>query len=737
MPKLDKLYDRKPAKGNGKKGAPSAEDSAFIATARERAAEGATYWKDNWDAADDDLRFLAGEQWPSAVRTERELAQRPCLTNNVLPTFVDQVLGDQRQNKPAIKVSPVDKISVDVASGDEGETKNETLKISNVEGSKDYELGDVFTGLIKSIEYNSDAETAYDMAFQSAVQGAFGYLRILNDFEDEEGFEQELKIKHISNTFSVTMDPSAKEEDYSDMNWCFIDDLMPKDAFKSKYPDATPDPVSDTGGEDGNSWFQENAVRVSEYFCRKPVTRTMLLMSDGSTYYEDEVEKVVDELFEQGIRVVRHRKVRTFKVIWHKITGSEILEGPIELNCTTVPVAPVFGKSITIKNKKMFMSLIRHSKDAQRMANYWDSSATESVALAPKAPFIGMEGHTEGYEDEWENANTTNGAILTYVPQFQGDPGPRREQPASIPAAEITLAMNSSEKIKATMGMFDASLGSAGNETSGKAIVARQRQGDRGSFTFSDNLSKAIKRIGRLLVEMVPATYDTERVVRIKFPDDTEDFVQINKQVYDQESGEWFTIHDLGVVKYDVVVTTGPAYATQRMEAAESMIQFAQAVPAAAAAMADLIAVNMDWPGADTIAERLRKIIPPNLLSPEEREKIEEDAPQQTEPTPEQVLQGQELGARTAEAEAKTAQAGADVEKAQAEVVKAGATVAQAQADTLTAQLESAEAQAKLAVINDGAAGGDMALGYIRDVIGQVLAEMTAKQGEAAATQSA
>ncbi len=702
-------------------------DEELIRIARKRAAEGATYWKDNWDKAADDLRFLGGDQWPESVRTERELEQRPCLTNNVLPTFVDQVLGDQRQNKPAIKVSPVDKISVDIAHGEEGETKNETLKISNVAGSKDYELGEVFTGLIKNIEYNCDAETAYDMAFQSAVQGGFGYLRVLSDYESDDGFEQSLKIKHIDNTFSVTMDPSAREVDYSDMGWCFIDDLMTTESFKSKYPDATADSV---GGENEGSWFQENAVRVSEYFCRKPVVREMALMSDGSTYYTDEIKDIEDELLENGIKVVRTRKVKTFKVLWYKITGSEILEGPTELDCETIPVVPVFGKSITIKNKKTYMSLIRHSKDAQRMANYWDTQATESVALAPKAPFIAQEGHTEGRENEWGAANTSNASVLTYIPQYSNDRGPRREQPASVPAAEITLAMNSSDKIKATMGMFDASLGNTGNETSGRAIIARQRQGDRGTFTFSDNLTKAIKRIGRLSVELILANYDTERVVRIKFPDDTEDFVRLNKQIFDDESGEWVTIHDLGVVKYDVVVTTGPAYATQRMEAAESMIQFAQAVPSAAAAMADLIAANMDWPGADTIAERLRKIIPPHLLSPEEQEKIAEDAPKQTEPTPEQVLEGQEMQARTAEAEAKTAQAGADIEQVQADIAKAGATVAQAEADTFTAQLESAEAQAKLAIINDSAAGGDASYNMVRELVAQAIAETATMNGQ-------
>ncbi|ABV74300.1 hypothetical protein BA3_0015 [Thalassomonas phage BA3] len=697
--RVEQLYAKKAkvyAKNND-------DDRALLATARERARDGATYWKDNWEAAEDDLKFLGGEQWPSQVRTERELEQRPCLVNNVLPTFVDQVLGDQRQNRPAIKVSSTEVTRVpDAESGEDT-----TLKISNVAGKNDYELAEVFTGLIKNIEYNCDAETEYDIAFQGAVESGMGYLRVRSDYLADDSFEQDLIIEAIQNQFSVTIDPDAKKRDRSDMNWCLIDDTMSKEKFKALYPDATAEPVYEDSVADYDTWFTEKSVRVSEYFTREPVIREIALLSDGRSFWLDALEDIVDELLEAGISIVRTRKVKTFKTYWRKITGANVLEGPVEIPSTTIPVIPVWGKSLIIKKKEIFRSIIRHSKDAQRMANYWDSAATETVALAPKAPFIGSEGNVEGREDEWEQANTKNFSLLTYIPQYQGDPGPRRQPPAAVPAAELTLGQNSVEKIKSTMGMYDASLGAMGNETSGRAIIARQRQGDRGSFAFIDNLTKSIRRVGKILVEMIPHIYDTERVVRLKFPDETEDFVKLNEQIFDEESGEWVTIHDLNVQKYDVVVTTGPAFATQRIEAAEAMIQFAQAVPSAAAVMADLIAQNMDWPGADVIAERLKKIVPPNVLSKDEREAIEEDMPEQTEPTPEQQV---------------------EMAKSQADMAQAEADTAQAQADMLKAQLETEEAQKQLAMIEDMAQGGDVVYQQVRELVAQALAEITASQ---------
>ena len=701
---IDQLY------GKPKKAKEDNSDDGFIAKARENARAGASYWSENWELAEADLKFISGDQWPDQVRNERELEQRPCLTNNVLPTFVEQIIGDQLQNKPSIKIN-----ATDVTRVPDSETGEDTsLKIKSLTSTKEYELAEVLQGIIKNIEYNCDAEDAYDVAFQGAVEGAFSYLRVRSDYIADDQFEQDLIIEAIENQFSVIIDPSAKKPDKSDMMWCFIDDQMLKDDFKEKYPNASMEPVNTDSVDDVGSWFSEQTVRVSEYFTREAVVKDVCLLSDGRSIYKDDIEPVIDELLEQGVTIVRERKVKTFKTLWRKITGRDVLEGPIELKCSTIPVVPVYGKSTTIKKKKIYRSAIRHSIDAQRMANYWDSAATEAVALAPKAPFSGTPEQIEGFEDEWESANTSNLSFLPFNAQSPGDRGPQRQQPAIVPSAEISMSMQSSDKIKSTMGMFDASVGAQGNETSGRAILARQRESDTGSFRFIDNLSKAIRRVGRLLVELIPTIYDTERVVRLKFPDETEDFIKLNEQIFDDESGKWITISDLSIGKYDVVVTTGPAYTTQRMEAADSLMQFAQAVPAAAGIIADLIAQNMDFPGADMMAERLKKILPPNVLSSKERAQLAEDQPEQDQPTPDQQIQMAELETKGQEIEANKMQAQADMAKAETELVKA--------------QLQSAEAQAKLEEIEAGAANGDKAYQQVRDLVAQALAEMSINQ---------
>ena len=692
----------------------SAEEQAVLLTkARERARDGATFWDHIWKAAEDDLTFINGDQWPESVRTEREADGRPCLTNNTLPVFIDQVLGEQLQYLPSIKITAVDAVTVP----DDSTGKNEKLEIQSETGESAYDLAKVMSSLIKGIEDTCNAETAYDLSLQAAVESSLSYLRVRSDYLSDQGFDQDLVIENIRNQFSVIMDPSAKKPDYSDMNWCFIDDYMAKDAFEEMYPDATADPAT-SSQIDMSEWFAEKTVRVSEYFTREAEDKEIALLSDGRSVLIEEIKPIIDELQAKDITIKRTRKVKHYKVFWRKITGTDVLEGPIEIPCSRITVAPVFGKSLTIKNKTFYRSLIRHAKDAMRMANYWDSAATENIALAPKAPFIGAEGHTEGKETEWENANTSNLSILTYVPQYQGDPGPRREMPPAVPAAELTMASTSTDKVKSTIGMFDASLGNEGNETSGKAIIARQRQGDRGTFAFPDNRDKAIVSIGEMLIEMIPVFYDSERLVTLKFEDDSEDVVRLNKKILDEQTQEWVTINDLSVQKYKVTVTRGASYATQRLEAAESMLQFIQAFPQAGGFIGDLVAKNMDWPGADAVAERLKKMIPPNVLSKSEQEDIQKDQPEPVGPTPEQQV---------------------EMRQADASMAEADADIAQAEAKKVVAEIQSDDAKEKLKQIEQfeqmqgQLVGVDQSMQQmtpqdVRQIVAEALAEVMAAQ---------
>lgn len=676
---------------------------------RERAANGIEAWQHNWDAALEDVEFLAGAQWPEAIRKEREDEGRPCLTLNKLPQYVDQVSGDQRQNRPAISIHPV-----------EADAASEDNKIPNVAGNEDYSLAQVYEALIRNIEYISNAEAHYDTAFQHAAEGGFGWLRLITKYSSDDAFEQDLCIKSIANRFAVIMDPEATEPDCSDAGWCFIGENMKRSEFTKRYPDASLGDLTDAERTGYTWWVTQDMVRVAEYFYREPATRELLLLSDGRTVWHDEVEDVLDELAEMGDVVIRRRKVKTYKVKWMKVTAYSVLEGPIDWPGRTIPVVPVFGKSITLGDKTYYRGLIRFAKDAQRMHNFWMTAATERVALAPKAPWTGPAEAFEGYEHIWQNANRQNYSFLPYNPTANGD-RPSRAQPADMPAAEINLALAMTDEMKATVGMYDASIGNEGAERSGRAILARQRQGDRGTFAYIDNLARAIRRMGQLCIEVIPRIYDSERVLRLRFEDGEGDWVRINQTVRDEQTGKDILVHDIAAGKFDVTVKAGPSYQTQRMEAAESLMQFVQAVPASGAVVLDLIAKNMDWPGSQEIATRLKKTLPAGILSKDEMEKEGIEPPQ---PTPEQQ-------ATMAKAKADTAQAEADMEGANADKVKAQADVEKARADTAKAQADMAEAQRQLAEIEQAAAiaGPGTMEETVRNLVAEALAELM-EQGQ-------
>ena len=671
---------------------------------RERAEYAKTAWQHNFDAAQEDIKFLSGEQWPDYIKQQRELKQRPCLTLNKLPQYVDQVLGDQRQNRPAIHVHPTE---ANIA----GAGEDEPQKIPNLTGKVNYSLAEVYEALIRNIEYTSKAEAHYDTAFQHAVEGGFGWLRVLTKYSTDDAFEQDLCIKSIHNRFAVLMDPDAIEPDYSDANWCFIGERMRKKEFEKRYPDAVRGDLIDADRGEYSWWVSEEGVRVAEYFWREPKNRTLLLLSDDRVVWEDEVKNVLDELKEMGVTVVRTRKVKTYVVKWAKVTAYEILEGPVTWPGRTIPVVPVLGKEMTIGDKTFYRGLIRYGKDAQRMHNFWMTAATEKSALAPKAPWVADAESIEGYEQEWESANVDNASVLRYNARADIPP-PQRNQGTPMPTAELQIAMSFTDEMKATIGLYDASVGAQSNETSGKAILARQQQGDRGTFAYIDNLSRAIGRIGQICIELIPRVYDSERVIRVQFEDGTGDWLRINQMVMDEETGKPVLVHDIAQGKFDVTVKAGPGYQTQRLQAADSLIQFAQAVPSAAGVLADLIAKNMDWPGADEISKRLKKILPPGILDQDEMDELDIQPPQ---PTPEQ--------------QAEMAKAEADIAGAEADKAKAKADTARAQADMAKAEADTAEARAKMAEIERDAmlAGPGSIEETVRNLVAEAMAEIMAQ----------
>lgn len=568
----------------------------------------------NRKTALEDINFARrGEQWPDTIRKQRETEGRPCLTINKLPVFIRQVVNDSRQNKPSIKVHPADSKS-------------------------DPETADIIGGMIRNIEYISNADVAYDTAIECAVSGGFGYWRVVTDFAHDDAFEMDLLIKRVSNPFSVYGDPNSSQADSSDWDVAFVVDRLSKQQFETQYGKAAKVnwEADAWNGMIGTDWRDEERVMVAEHWTREEVDRPIVVLQDGTVLDKEALTTDPDlqiQLAVGAIQVHGERVAKSKKVTQRIMSGLEELDKK-EWPGRYIPIIPVYGDEFDIEGRRYFRSLIHSAIDAQRMFNYWRTASTELVALAPKVPFIGPKGAFDSDIDRWNTANTRSHPFLEY--DHKGNLPPPQRQPLDmgVAAGALQEALNASDDIKSIIGLYDASLGARSNETSGRAILARQREGDVATFHFMDNLARAIRHTGRILIDLIPKIYDKPRIVRVMGEDGSEQVQPINQQFQappqaqpgqqpDPMAEPIMKMHDLTAGKYDLTVTTGPSFTTRREEAAMQMTELLRAFPPAAPVIGPELAKNLDWPGADKIATKLEAMAN-GQLPPEVQEQIKQ-----------------------------------------------------------------------------------------------------------------
>ena len=597
--------------------------------------------------AEEDLIFAFSEdpehQWDP--QTLKNRGDRPCNTYNRVGQAIDQVLNDQRQQSPQIKVRPVDQRS-------------------------DPALADVYNGIIRNIEDQSDAESVYDDGFMYTVSGGFGYWRVLNEYIDDDTFNQELFVRPVQSQFSVHLDPAATHITRRDANWGLLSVWIDKQDFIDQYGDkemANFESVSDKRVE---QWVESNQVRVAEYYRKVHTFRELLELSDGRVVFEDDVSEILDDLKNDGVTVVRSRKSKRTQIEWRKISGAGVLEGPIVENAQYIPIIRDCGKRIIIDNRERIKGMTRDAKDAQKSYNYMRSDITEDVLMKPKAPYFvpDVTLEDEAYRKIWGVAHKV---LMNYLP-FKSDPNlagggaPIPNTATGMDPGKLTVAQQDIIDIQSTTGHFEPSLGRASTEEqSGVALDRLQGRSGIATFIYHDNHAKAIAQTGRVIVERIPIYYDTDRIQRIIGPDGTEEFVRINSE---ENDGDIRAVGDITSARYDVKVDTGPSYQTQRAEASDKILTLGQSWPVIYDMAADIIARGIDIPHQDELISRLRRhmitqgVIPPNPDDPREAElaqQLQDDGGQQ-------ALMADLLMAQAEQARGEAAESAADVATKQA-----------------------------------------------------------------------
>lgn len=713
----------------------------------------------------EDLRFSTGEQWPMDVKQSRANRGRPCLTTNRIPQFVRQVVNSSRANKPAIQVNPVD-------------------------NGADPDTAETLQGICRHVEISSGASMAYETASEHQAKMGRGWIRVVTEYDDDEGFQQAIKIKRVMNPLSVYMGPGCMEADYSDADQAIVTEDLTRKDYKRRFRKSDADMVGldalMTTGDVPEVWLNNDRIRIAEYWYAKytpfdiaeialagaPGTppRVLTIPADilraqqkafrvESGAGQPLTDVHADQTDIPGVTVLRRRTVQRRNIKVALINAVEILDGNADKTAGRdwpgkwIPIVPVLGDQVYLEGRIDLRGMVRDARDPQRMYNYWLSAATETIALAPRAPWVGAEGQFKNHEAKWGTANSEGWAYLEYIPQsldgnLVGAPVRKVEEPA-IQAIMIALRQADND-LKSVMGLFDPSLGQATSaDESGKAILARQRQGEVANSNYADNLARAIRRIGYIIIDLAPKIYDVPTVLRILGdeqdpkkaknilvhnnrpesqqrnalappPADPGQAMQQARQAQapsspvDQQSATpppgptldqlakdrgISGIYNLGVGRYDVTVTVGPSFASRRQEMVDAMSQVLSRAPDLMPVIGDLWFEGMDWPMARQIAKRLKRAVPPHLQDPEDGQpEVPPEAQQQLQQLQQQLQQMQqyvqklemEKAAKAQELQAKGQIAMADQQS------RERVAAIQAQTESVIAQMEAKSAMAKV-----------------------------------------
>jgi hypothetical protein len=538
---------------------------------------------ENRRAALDDMKFVnvPGAQWEANMKKER--GDRPCYEFNKLRITCKRVINDMRANRPAGKVRGVE--------------------------DSDKKTAEIYEGLIRNIWNSSDGDTVIDYAGEYQVSAGMGAWRINTKYVADDVFDQDIVVEPLQNPFCLYADPASKDHLKRDAaDWALIDKVS-KAAYEKRWPNAEVVEWESTEFDDDEDWEDGESVRIVEYWYKEPYQKEIWQLQDGKVIDSGSPEAKVPEIQAQ---VVRKRAVNCERIKMCIASGESILEesdwaGP------DFPFVLIYGESMVIDGKTCWFGLPRFAKDAQRSYNVSRTAITETIAQAPQAKWWATVDQAKGHTGKWAEAHQKNFPFLLYNPDPKTPAPPQRIGGAEVPIALIQESQIASEEIKAVTGIFDASLGQSAQEKSGRAIIARQQQGEIATFNYQDNMAKGIRRTWEILISLIPKIYDTQRELRILGSDGSEDYKTVNEVVMDPASGQMLTVNDLAKGRYDVTVTVGPSFATKRQEASETYLQLAQASPEVMAVAGDLVFKAMDLPYSEDIADRLKAMLPPPI----------------------------------------------------------------------------------------------------------------------------
>lgn len=569
-------------------------------------------WEGNFRRSfEQDVRFANGDadnrwQWEDAMLQARDADAAPSMTINMTLIHCLLIQNDIKKNPPAIMVRPTG--------------GGATAKSAEING-----------GLIREISRASDATNIYLKASETLIQGGVGYWRVLTEYEDENSFDQVIRIRSVRNAMCVAMDPEAKEPSGADANWGIIFEDVKNDDLKEEY-EKYKDQIGATNavsmtGQNRTDWVNEDHTRVAEWYQREKFEDQLLgyeIEGQPQTAFMSEIED--KDILQRILADVntQKRKVTRTKICWYKIFGDKIVDYREVPGRKYIPIVRVVGQETIINGQLDRKGMVRNLKDPQRNMNYWVSAGAMQVALQTNIPWVGPAKAFENIK-QWETANRARYAYLPYNHlDDNGDPipEPKRTPPPILAPAYISGIQIASQQFKDISGQHEATQGKPGQEVSGVAIDSRKVQGETATYHFPSALAQGVAHTGRIIVDMIPQVYDTKRMIRISNLDLSQTDVQVDPnapQAHQEgekpdEENATIAVWNPAIGRYEVEAEAGPDYATQREWTVDTMGKILAQNKDLWTIVGDLFVENMDFPGAEEMAERIRRTINPAVM---------------------------------------------------------------------------------------------------------------------------
>lgn len=569
---------------------PKKNDEALLKRIRDRYKYAAEQWREAQEERRKDMRYLQGDPWDEKDRKAREDAGRPTINHDELGQYVLAATNNVRENKRGIKVSP------------------------DGNGATD-KTADNQENLIRTIEKNSRAPFLYCKAFQDMIEGSYGFFRVSRQYVSDESFDQEIILRPIANPDSVLIDWDCKEPDWSDQQYAFVLDPIRKEEFELRWPNAEVTSFSNEEMRIAPEWIREDEILTAEYWEVETVeSYTLYQLADGTVTRE----------LPKGAKAVHTRTVDVKGVVQYWTNGVEILERNPQPG-KLIALIPMIGLERWVDDgagsKRVINSLIRLARDPQMSLAYLNSQQMEEAGLSPKAAWVGYKGQFESDAEAWATSGKIPHSTLQADPMVDGATGQVLPLPTRVPFTpnfqEYEIAKDSARRaVQAAMGISPLpTAAQRNNEKSGVALERITDAQNLGSYHFVDSFDRALTYAGRVILDWIPSTYDTQRELSLRKADDSHTTITINTpEPYLDERTQQPVHFDTAQGDHYPDISTGPSHQSQMEEAAEfldTLISNLPNLPVAPPQAAKLLALAIQMRNLGPKGDQMAEIIAP------------------------------------------------------------------------------------------------------------------------------